>query len=331
MPPKPVTFTLNLRIPGWCEDYTVMVDAHSLATEVGTETITPPVRKGYAVIERKWAPGDTVTLNLAMPVRRVYANPRVTANMGRVALQRGPVVYCLEGVDNGGRVRSMALPPDASVTSEYRPDLLGGVTVLTGRSLARVPEDWTGALYKGGVGFEEANFTAVPYCVWDNREPGPMVVWLPEAPSLAEEPPVPTIANRSRVSATHVQGDPAALADGIEAANSNDQSVPRFTWWDHKGTTEWVQYEFAQPSEVSSVDVYWFDDTGAGECRVPAEWQVLYKDGADWKPVQKPGDYGVAPNQFNRVEFAPVTAEGLRLVVKLRNNFSGGILEWKVK
>ncbi|HUW61475.1 MAG TPA: beta-L-arabinofuranosidase domain-containing protein [Candidatus Bathyarchaeia archaeon] len=334
MLPKPATFTLNLRIPGWCENYTVAVDAHSLATEVGTETLTPPVRNGYARIERRWAPGDTITLNLAMPVRRVYANPHVAADVGRVALQRGPIVYCLEGMDNAGRVRSMALPPDEPVTAEYRPDLLGGVTVLTGRALARLPENWNGAaparLYKTGVAFEEVDFTAVPYCVWDNRDPGPMVVWLPEAPSLAEEPPIPTIANQSRASATHVQGDLEALADGIEPANSNDQAVPRFTWWDHKGTTEWVEYAFAKPAEVRAVDVYWFDDTGAGGCRVPAEWQLLYRDGTGWKPVEKLGTYGIAPNQYNHVKFQPVKTEALRLVAKLQNNFSAGILEWRV-
>jgi len=208
------------------------------------------------------------------------------------------------------------------------------VTVLTGRALARLPENWNGAaparLYKTGVAFEEVDFTAVPYCVWDNRDPGPMVVWLPEAPSLAEEPPIPTIANQSRASATHVQGDLEALADGIEPANSNDQAVPRFTWWDHKGTTEWVEYAFAKPAEVRAVDVYWFDDTGAGGCRVPAEWQLLYRDGTGWKPVEKLGTYGIAPNQYNHVKFQPVKTEALRLVAKLQNNFSAGILEWRV-
>jgi len=318
---KPRKFAMYLRVPGWCNKHKIAVNG---------ETIDAPVEKGYAQLDRKWSNGDSVDLDLAMPVLRVWSNPRVAANVGRVALQRGPIVYCLEGVDNSGRVRSMSLPPETPVTAEHRPDLLGGVTVLTGRALARVPESWDGALYKSGVTYEELEFLAVPYCVWDNREPGPMVVWLPEAPSLAEEPPIPTIANQSRPSATHVQGDLAALADGVEPANSNDQAVPRFTWWDHKGTTEWVEYAFAQPAEIRRVDVYWFDDTGAGECRVPAEWQVRYKDGADWKPVEKPGPYGVATNQYNRVEFEPVKTEALRIVVKLKNNFSGGVLEWRV-
>ena len=126
-----------------------------------------------------------------MPVQRMRSDPRVAANTGRVALQRGPIVYCLEGVDNDGKVRSMALPPATAsdpITADYRPDLLGGVAVLTGTALARLPEDATNALYMPGVSSEKVPFTAVPYCVWDNREPGPMVVWLPETPAMAEPP-----------------------------------------------------------------------------------------------------------------------------------------------
>jgi len=318
---KPQKLALNLRIPGWCEEYSI---------KIGSEAVNVPLSKGYARIERKWSDGDQVELDLAMPVRRVRANPLVEADRGRVALQRGPVVYCLEGVDNAGRVLSMAFPPTAPVAAEHRPDLLGGVTVLTGRALARTPADWNGALYKSDAGFEEVEFTAVPYCVWDNREPGPMVVWLPESVSMAENPPVPTLANQSAASATHVEGELSALSDGIEPAGSNDQSIPRFTWWDHKGTTEWVQYEFKQPSEVRVVEVYWFDDTGVGQCRVPAEWRVQWNDGENWRPVESRGPCGVAADTFNRAEFKPVTAHALRLVVKLQDEFSGGILEWKV-
>ena len=139
-----------------------------------------------------------------------------------------------------------------------------------------------------------------------------------------------TLANQSKPAASHVNDTLAALADQIEPSSSNDQAVPRFTWWDHKGTTEFVQYEFAQPAAVSGVEVYWFDDTGAGQCRVPAEWRILAKSGNDWKPIEKTSACKVAANTYNRVTFDPVTAEGLRLVVKLQPDFSGGILEWRI-
>ena len=122
-----------------------------------------------------------------------------------------------------------------------------------------------------------------------------------------------------------------ALADGLSPASSNDQSIPRFTWWDHRGTTEWVQYDFDRAKKVSSVEVYWFDDTGTGQCRIPKSWRVLYRTAAGWKPVA--GAEGGAPSkdQWNRMQFQPVDTSALRLEVELQARFSGGILEWRVK
>jgi hypothetical protein len=121
-----------------------------------------------------------------------------------------------------------------------------------------------------------------------------------------------------------------AINDGIEPANSNDQGIPRFTWWDHRGTKEWVQYNYDKPRKVSGVAVYWFDDTGSGSCRVPKSWQLLYRDGEAWKPVKAKGEFGVKRDTYNRVDFEPVSATGLRIEVELQPEVSGGILEWKV-
>ncbi len=122
-----------------------------------------------------------------------------------------------------------------------------------------------------------------------------------------------------------------ALGDGLIPAASNDESIPRFTWWDHRGTTEWVQYDFPQPKVVSGVNVYWFDDTGKGECRVPKTWRVLYQDGGDWKPVPDAVRAATAKDRFNTLTFAPLKTSALRIEAVLQNGFSGGILEWQVK
>jgi hypothetical protein len=90
-----------------------------------------------------------------------------------------------------------------------------------------------------------------------------------------------------------------------------------------------VEYEFRQPSKVSAVEIYWFDDTGRGHCRVPRSWQLLWRDGDEWKPVASAGDYGVAKDRFNEVRFDPVTTDALRIEVQLQPQFSGGILEWR--
>ena len=122
-----------------------------------------------------------------------------------------------------------------------------------------------------------------------------------------------------------------ALSDGLEPHSSADEDIPRLTWWNHRGTAEWVQYDFAAPKKISSTEVYWFDDTGHGQCRVPTSWRLLYKSGEAWKPIGAAADFEVKPDGWNRVAFPMIETTQLRLEVQLQPQFSGGILEWKVK
>ena len=139
-------------------------------------------------------------------------------------------------------------------------------------------------------------------------------------------------ALKPRISTSFFDVDhPEALNESVEPVASSDGSVPRFTWWPHKGSIEWVQYEFAAPRTVSDASVYWFDDTGKGGCRAPRTWRLLYRDGETWKPVENASAYGVACDKLNSVSFKQITTTALRLEVKLVENFSGGMLEWKVK
>jgi len=123
----------------------------------------------------------------------------------------------------------------------------------------------------------------------------------------------------------------AALSDGDIPANSNDKNVLRFTWWPHKGTAEWVQYDFQKPRKVSQAEVYWFDDTGGGGGRVPQSWKLLYKDGDNWKEVPNASACGVEKDKFNKVTFDAVNTAALRLEAKLQQDYSAGILEWQVE
>jgi len=169
---QPRTFTLRLRIPGWCERHAVQVNRTCCADSA-------PIN-GYLAIERLWHPGDEVILDLEMPVRLVCANPKVRQMMGRVAVQRGPVVYCLESADNPvSPLDRITLPLDMAWSAEHCPELLGGVAVLRGE--ARVDNiAWSGGLYGPARPIERQPIAviAVPYCVWDNRAPGEMRVWF---------------------------------------------------------------------------------------------------------------------------------------------------------
>ncbi|MHC4140709.1 MAG: glycoside hydrolase family 127 protein [Planctomycetota bacterium] len=337
--PRPAAqFALNVRIPGWAAGSPVPSDLYEYVSGGagddgarvwvnGKPIRMPPVDRGYARLHRRWEPGDTVTVEFEMPVRLVRCNEKVQENRGRLAIERGPIVYCLEATDNGGHVRNIWLPTDAALTPEHRPDLLGGVTVIQGEAFAMQRDEADGPATASRIGL-----TAIPYYAWDHREAGEMTVWIPAAAELARAVGPPTRASTSRVSASHCGESDSVVAvnDRLEPESSGDHSIPRLTWWDHLGTSEWVQYEFDEPRWVSSTSVYWFDDTGRGRCRVPESWRLLYREGDDWTPVAAPSGYGVETDVYNHVEFDPVETSALRLEVRLQPDHSGGILEWRI-
>ena len=326
---------MRVRIPGWSRGSVLPSDlyryqderAESWSLRVNGQPVASTLHEGYAVLERSWKPGDVVELDLPMPVRRVLANEQIKFDRGRVAVERGPLVYCVEGADHEGHVLDLWLPDDAELQPARRDDLLGGVTVLTGT--AQSVSAWRGwRSAKSGQGdHDDSLLRLVPSRGERDGRLDPAIGGARQGAPGADDR-FPPAASRLRMCA---HDSAAALNDQLLPQSSSDHEVPRFTWWDHRGTREWVQYEFAEPATVSEVDVYWFDDTGRGQCRVPDSWTLLYQDGDHWVPVptDKPG--GVARDRFNRLTFTPVTTRGLRIQVQLQPEFSGGILEWTVK
>jgi hypothetical protein len=333
-PNKGGRFAINLRIPGWARNEAAPGDLYRFAgpsqepvvLKVNAEPVRLALDKGFARLDRQWKAGDVVDLTLPMPVRRVLASDSVDADHGRVALQRGPIVYAAEWPDNpGGHVRNRMLPDDARLTTEFRADLLNGVQIVKGKVIALAYDA------QGQVDKREEDLVAIPYYAWANRGPGEMIVWLPTREGSARPLPLPTLASQSKVTSSPGGHDQRAVNDQSEPRSSRDGTTSFFHWWPEKGSTEWIEYAFPAPSAVSEVDVYWLDDTGSGECRTPASWRVLYRDGEEWKPVETAEPYGVAKDQYNKVRFKPVTTSGLRIEAKLQPLWSAGIQEWKVK
>lgn len=153
-PDKPAPFGLRLRIPGWCSGAGLALNG---------KTLRPAMEKGYAVLRRTWRAGDALELSLPMPVQRVEANPQVREDRGLVVLQRGPIVYGFEALDNAGRA-DIQLARDAGLSTglstQARPDLLGGVTTISGR------------------GADGRPWTAIPFYALANREPSQQQVWM---------------------------------------------------------------------------------------------------------------------------------------------------------
>jgi len=216
------------------------------------------------------------------------------------------------------------LSDSEKLTVEFKPDVLHGVEVIEGHALSLTRDG------KGGVTKTQQPFTAIPYFAWANRGRGEMEVWLADTETSARPLPFPSIASTSRVRTSGGQ-NPRAINDQADPLSSGDESNPFFHWWPKKGTLEWVEYTFDKPAQVSESELYWFDDTGRGECRVPQSWKLLYKDGADWKPVETTDPFGTTLNTYNRVRFKPVTTTALRIEVQLKPNWATGIQEWRVK
>ena len=167
----PADCALSLRIPGWAGPTILAVNGEPIDLAAVTE-------RGYAVLRRTWRDGDTVQLEIEMEAKRLYANPKVRQDAGRVALQRGPLVYCVEAVDNGTGLDGLSLPATAEIRETFMPDVLGGVVALTA-SAERDDADWGPDLYRETPPERRpAALTAVPYYAWDNRDPGEMLVWL---------------------------------------------------------------------------------------------------------------------------------------------------------
>ncbi|HEY1184933.1 MAG TPA: glycoside hydrolase family 127 protein [Bryobacteraceae bacterium] len=334
-PDQAAPMTIRVRIPGWARNEPIPSDLYHFAAEsreqptlkVNGATVPIVLDKGYAAITRTFAAGDTIELNLPMPVRRVVANQQIAADRGRVALQRGPIVFAAEWADNpGGRVRNLMLPDREPLRAEFRPALLKGVEVVQARAVALSRDE------KGNLIRTPEEVTFIPYYAWANRGAGQMMVWIPDSESTARPAPPPSVTTGATVT-TSGANNPNPVKAEDDPSSSADPAL-HFDWWteDLAARTGWIEYAFAEPVTVSEAALYWFDDTGHGAVRVPASWRILYRDGTAWKPVESTGGYGVEKDRYNKIAFRQVTTTALRVEVTMQPSYySAGIQRWRVK
>lgn len=335
-PAKPTDFELCLRIPGWVRGQPLPSDLYTYddpapaawTIRVNGETAKAEMVDGFARIQRSWKAGDIVELDLPMPVRRVKGNEKIAATRGQVALERGPVVYALEGLDNKNAIFDIALPASATPKAIHKPDLLGGVTVLEVSGAQRV-------VRKEGGGFEEKaeTITAIPYASWNNRGLSSMTVWMGRDAEHVRPVPAPTISSKAKVTTSFARGgmDVRHIHDQLIPRNATDGFAPNFDFWPHEGGKEWVAMEFEKPAKVGSMVVSWFDDTGNGECRVPDSWSLYYQDDAGaWKPVEQASGFPTRKTEPIEVKFKAVTTRAMRIEIQQPKDFSCGLYEWEV-
>ncbi len=337
-PSEPREFTIAVRIPGWARSRPVPGDLYRTVTSAGVQVtgmwvvavndqplVPPPMRDGYALLTRRWKADDRITLALPMSVRRMESDSRVVANRGRVALERGPLVYAVEAVDAGGSVRDLVVPDAARIAIETRDAPAPGVPTLL-ISGERVEAD----------GVSETTFAAIPYALWANR-PGPqgvgeMAVWLPRTRDLAEPKPAPTVASEATVRASHTWDSDTELAvnDRRVPSSSADTTIPRHTFWPRTGSVETIEYAWSEPVTLDGASVYFFDDTAVGGgCALPASWRLLAKRGDAWVAIE--ATYPLERDRMAAVRFTPITTTALKLEMVLDEGRSAGILEWTVE
>lgn len=321
-PANDAELALKMRIPAWASSARAWVN--------GVEK-PMTIDGGFGSIKRKWSKGDKIKLSLGMPVRRVISHPSVKDTFGMTAIARGPLMYCLEGVDNKFDLDQMGVPLNAEITPKTVKGLFGNTTVLEGNAILANEESWSGKLFANTAPVKSVKFRAIPYCFWDNRAPGEMRVWVSPNPQPA---PLRGIEQKAKVSLSFKSRicDPEGINDGYVPNGSNPNSPKQLHFWDHKGGQEWVQYTFDKPVKVSSSRVYWFDDTGRGECKVPKSWVLQFKLNGVWKTVALSlGEkFGTTLDTWNENHFLPVTGTEFRILLQQQDKWASGIHEWQL-
>ncbi len=335
-------FAIKLRIPSWLKTSPTNNDLYTYADAAKTYRVSVngqalyPENRDYITINRNWKKGDVIELDFPMDVRRIVANDNAEDDRGKVALERGPIVFCLEGKDQAdGKVFNKYILNASKISASYDASLLNGVMTLSGDAKELQPD--------GSI--KDVKFRAIPYSTWNNRGPQQMEIWIANTPAQAVATPLETIASKAQTFSNRgpIQNDAPETAptdswaggvnDQWEPKRSSDVSKPYHYWWLKQGTVEAISYQFDKEYEVSNVQVYWLDfDHYDGNFRTPESWTLYYKDAkGEWQEVEDHSPYAVLKDCYNSVDFKPVRTTGLKILAKLRKGESGGVLEWKVK
>ncbi|TFH38811.1 MAG: T9SS type A sorting domain-containing protein [Bacteroidia bacterium] len=325
-------FALLIRIPGWTRNEVLPGGIYSFADdseakpviEVNGEPLDYETQKGYAVIRRNWADGDRITLDMTMEPRRVEADDRIIFDRFRFAVQRGPIVYCAEAVDNDDNIRTRRYSPDAAMISAYEPSVMGGIEIvkLASTQLDGTPGD---------------DVTLIPYGLWNNRGPASMLVWLMDYLPASYPDSLILILDDDNAVTNHVSEweDINGIFDLYNPVSSSDKGYSAFGNWMYDGGTvgtwNWVQYNFSEEKTIGSSEVYWWRD-GAGINLPDSSFISWYDESGDsFIKIESTlkWDENILPDAYNKEVFTPVKT------AKIRLNFFGktmaqGILEWKV-
>jgi DUF1680 family protein len=326
-------FDLMVRVPGWARGEVVPSDLYHVADSTSERVvfhlngkeIEPGITNGYARVRRRWKKGDELAIHIPMPVRKVTANPQVESDRGKIAYQRGPLVYCFEDKDNGdGWMFDLFVPGDSRPEQQFEDSLLGGITTLT---MSGYRVSVTGA----DTNVAPTVLKAIPYFAWNNRGKTNMLVWMPEGKAN-----VCTKAGWGKEMEATASSSLKwvwGLNTGFDPRSSSDIDKIYYYFWESDHPDEWVEYDFRAPVTLSQSRVYWLNlDQYDGNYRVPDSWSLVVQNAKkSWVPVITSDAYGLELDTYNTVTFKPVRTNAIRMKVRLQKGNSAGILAWKVR
>lgn len=354
-------FTLKIRVPGWVKEQ----QNKTVTVKVNGTAVTSRVKRGYISITRTWNANDVVNIDIPMEIRMTESHPKVTATRGQIALQRGPIVYCMEMAGNkqlnpeisNFSPLNFVIPRDAELTAEYNEELLNGVTEITGK-----------VKYNNNGTLVDANLQAIPYFAWNNRgddaeyTPGlenpknnssQMLIWTnaADAKETPEEivtpddpkPALPSIDAVSEQLRGNATPSVSYVGWGAGAENFADDDPDGSYWNGHGGQDgnnerpQWMMYDFGgRKAELTGMTIRFYDDGGG--VMTPTDITVEYTNdgGITWTPVTRKGTWDCASagssdkKAEGTFEFEPITANAIRVTMVHKNDAAVAVSDWNL-
>lgn len=331
-------FNLKLRVPTWAStDRFVPGDLYRYKNDqsdkwivkVNDENQLVKLDKGFAVIDRTWEPGDEVELVLPMEVRFNKAHEQIEADRDRIAVTRGPLVYCAEGIDYNEPVQRLLLAnipePDEVHISTIEDGLLQNVTMIN-FPMQKVN------LSEGKS--EVVKTRLIPYYAWNNRGNGSMIIWFPTKQDqiiyldgdVARGGKFKTV----KASFTGPRGSLVGITEPARPQSSHDRTIQPWLSHPQRGTAQWVEIELEKKA-IKSFGVYWYDDNR--QINVPKSWSLEYKRNGQWQKFDlgTNDSFGTEKDTYNVVHpAAPLSCDALRIKIMAKEDKAVGILDVEV-
>lgn len=326
-------FTLWLRIPTWNTDRFIPGDLYryaddirsSACVKVNGKKVRTESQEGYLPVRRSWKAGDKVELELDMPVRYNVADERVEADVNRICLTKGPILYCAEEPDNQDNPSLIIMDGNSTEFKEGQLEdgVMKGIPVISVNASA--------AKLNGTI--RNTVVKLIPYYSWNNRgDWKKMNVWFARDRETAVSN-IPTIPGKIiDVHATRISDDIYGPVDGQIPSSSADESIPRWTSYNDLGLSQQYFIYLEEEQEIKSIKVYWHDNND--DVKIPASWTIDYHTDGEWKEFKPCSTdiFGIAKDEFNMVRpDHAVKADAIRLNIVAQKNACVGILETTIE